>query len=87
PLVGGWGGAYDLTPDWHPIVGPVPGLDDLWVCAGWSGHGLKSTPAIGRVLADLLVGRAPAVDVAALAPDRFARGELNPLAYGPGARA
>ena len=87
PLVGGWGGAYDHTPDWHPIVGPVPGLDDLWVCAGWSGHGLKSTPAIGRVLADLLVGRAPAVDVAALAPDRFARGELNPLAYGPGARA
>lgn len=87
PLVGGWGGAYDHTPDWHPVVGEVPGVDGLWVCAGWSGHGLKSTPAIGRVLADLLVGRTPAVDIAALAPDRFARGELNPLAYGPGARA
>lgn len=87
PLVGGWGGAYDHTPDWHPIVGPVPGIDDLWICAGWSGHGLKSTPAIGRALAAVMTGAEPPVDIAALAPDRFARGELNPLAYGPGARA
>jgi glycine/D-amino acid oxidase-like deaminating enzyme len=86
-LVGGWGGAYDSTPDWHPLVGPVPGTEGLWICAGWSGHGLKSTPAIGRCVADLLTGSAPEVDIADLAPDRFSRGLENRLAYGPGARA
>ncbi len=87
PLVGGWGGAYDHTPDWHPLVGPVPGTEGLWICAGWSGHGLKSTPAIGRCLADTLLGARPEVDIGDLAPDRFARGVENRCAYGPGARA
>lgn len=87
PLVGGWGGAYDATPDWHPLVGAVPGTEGLWLCAGWSGHGLKSTPAAGRVMADLVTGQSPFIDVADLDPDRFARGFLNTCAYGPGARA
>lgn len=86
-LVGGWGGAYDHTPDWHPLVGPVPGITDLWLCAGWSGHGLKSSPAIGRVMADLVCGSSPTIDVSNLAPDRFVRGIENRCAYGPGARA
>lgn len=87
PLVGGWGGAYDATPDWHPLVGPVPGTDGLLLCAGWSGHGLKSTPAAGRVMADLVLGTEPSIDVADLDPARFAEGRLNACAYGPGARA
>ncbi|MGI9117389.1 MAG: NAD(P)/FAD-dependent oxidoreductase [Gaiellales bacterium] len=87
PLVGGWGGAYDATPDWHPLVGRVPDTEGLWICAGWSGHGLKSTPAAGRVMADLLTGSQPLIDVADLDPARFARGFENPCAYGPGARA
>ena len=86
-LVGGWGGAYDHTPDWHPLVGAVPGIENLWICAGWSGHGLKSTPSIGRVMADLVCGSTPSINVTDLAPDRFARGFENRLAYGPGARA
>ena len=87
PLVGGWGGAYDATPDWHPLVGRVPGTEGLLLCAGWSGHGLKSTPAAGRVMADLVLGTAPSIDVADLDPARFAAGRLNACAYGPGARA
>ena len=87
PLVGGWGGAYDATPDWHPLVGRVPGTDGLLICAGWSGHGLKSTPAAGRVMADLALGTDPLIDVTDLDPARFAEGRLNPCAYGPGARA
>ena len=87
PLVGGWGGAYDATPDWHPLVGRVPETEGLWLCAGWSGHGLKSTPAIGRVMSQLLTGQQPFIDVDDLDPGRFARGFENPCAYGPGARA
>jgi glycine/D-amino acid oxidase-like deaminating enzyme len=87
PLVGGWGGAYDATPDWHPLVGAVPGTEGLWLCAGWSGHGLKSTPAAGRIMAELATGQTPSIDVSDLDPGRFARGFENPCAYGPGARA
>ncbi len=87
PLVGGWGGAYDATPDWHPLVGRVPETEGLFICAGWSGHGLKSTPAAGRVMASLVLDETPFIDVADLDPARFARGFENPCAYGPGARA
>ena len=85
--VGGWAGTYDHTPDWHPVVGPAPGIEGLWLTLGWSGHGFKSAPAVGRVLADLVLGQEPEIDVADLAADRFARNRLMPLAYGPGARA
>ena len=80
PLVGGWGGAYDATPDWHPLVGRVPGTEGLLICAGWSGHGLKSTPAAGRVMADVVLGTDPMIDVGDLDPARFAEGPLNPCA-------
>ena len=85
--VRGWAGTYDHTPDWHPLLGPAPGVDGLLVCTGWSGHGFKSAPAAGRVLADLALGREPEVDVSELALDRFERDAAMPLAYGPGARA
>ena len=83
----GWAGAYDHTPDWHPLLGAAPGVDGLWLALGWSGHGFKLAPAVGRVTADLVLGREPEIDVSELAADRFARGAPMPLAYGPGARA
>jgi glycine/D-amino acid oxidase-like deaminating enzyme len=85
--VRGWAGAYDCTPDWHPLLGPAPGIDGLWIAVGWSGHGFKLAPAVGRVLADAVAGREPELDVAELDPGRFARDAAMPLAYGPGARA
>lgn len=84
---GGFAGTYDPTPDWHPLVGPAPGIDGLTICCGWSGHGFKSAPAVGRCIAAMLAGDEPEVDLAPLALDRFARGAELPCAYGPGARA
>jgi sarcosine oxidase subunit beta len=37
--VAGWTGPYDITPDWNPIVGLVPGYEGLYVAVGFSGHG------------------------------------------------
>ena len=85
--LGGFAGAYDSTPDWNPLLGWAPGLDGLYLALGWSGHGFKLAPAVGEVVADTLAGEDPAIDVAALAPDRFARGAPLRLAYGPSARA
>jgi glycine/D-amino acid oxidase-like deaminating enzyme len=83
----GFAGAYDFTPDWNPILGWAPGIAGLYLALGWSGHGFKLAPAVGEVVADEVLHVPPAVDVSALAPDRFERGALLRLAYGPGARA
>jgi glycine/D-amino acid oxidase-like deaminating enzyme len=78
-------GVYDVTPDWHPLLGPWPGVDGLYLAVGFSGHGLKLAPAVGEAVADELAGRTPAVDISPLHPAATPR----PLrfAYGPGARA
>jgi sarcosine oxidase subunit beta len=83
--VDGWGGFYDASPDWNPIVGPV--RDRVWVVAGMSGHGLKLAPAVGECVAAVLAGTEPPVGLHPLRPGRFADGEPLRLAYGPGARA
>jgi sarcosine oxidase subunit beta len=85
PYVGGWSGAYDVTPDWNPVVGWV--RDGVFVVAGLSGHGLKLAPAIAESAAAVIAGREPRIDLGPLRFERFAEGDLLRLAYGPGARA
>jgi glycine/D-amino acid oxidase-like deaminating enzyme len=80
-------GQYDVTPDWHPLIGWAPGVEGLYLALGWSGHGLKLSPAVGEVVADEVLGRPPSIDVSDLRPDRFDRNRPMHLAYGPGARA
>lgn len=83
----GWAGPYDATPDWNPILGWAPGIEGLYLVQGWSGHGFKLAPAVGEVVAAEVLGRTPPIDVSELRLERFERGELLRLAYGPGARA
>jgi sarcosine oxidase subunit beta len=71
-------GFYDVTPDHQPALGPVPGRDGLFVAAGFSGHGFMLAPAVGRLLAGLVLGDEPDELLTELAPDRFERGLLHP---------
>jgi sarcosine oxidase, subunit beta len=72
-----WSGLYEVTPDHHAIVGPVPELPGLFVASGFSGHGVMHAPAAGRAIAELILrGRCETVDVGPLALDRFRRGAL-----------
>ena len=80
-------GAYDITPDFHPILGWAPGLDGLYLAAGFSGHGLKLSPAVGECVAAAVLGARSPFDIHPLRPTRFADGEPMYLAYGPSARA
>lgn len=48
---GGWTGAYDVTPDSYPILDRI-GPDGLFVAVGFSGHGFKLSPAVGRLVAE-----------------------------------
>ena len=76
-LASTWVGLYEMTPDHHPVVGPVTGLDGLLVATGFSGHGFQHGPVVGKLLAEVAVaGRATTIDIAPLRPERFARGEL-----------
>ena len=49
-----YAGCYDVTPDWNPVISPA-GIDGLLVAAGFSGHGFKIAPAVGRLVADLVI--------------------------------
>ena len=73
-----YAGCYDVTPDWNPIISSGP-LDGLVLAAGFSGHGFKISPAVGRLIADLVVdGRSadPRVPESDFRFTRFAEGDL-----------
>ena len=88
-------GAYDITPDYHPILGWADEIADvtgLYLAVGFSGHGLKLSPSVGEIVASHVlgveqVGSASPLDARALRPSRFADGDLMHLTYGPSARA
>ena len=84
-LVSSWTGLYDVTPDWNPVLGPVPGWDGLQVAFGFSGHGFKLAPTIGKVLAQTALGLAPDVGIAPYRLERFVQGEILMGRYGVGA--
>jgi sarcosine oxidase subunit beta len=65
----GWAGAFDITPDWMPILDESP-VRGFWIAAGMSGHGFKLAPAVGEMMAALITGRTPPVGHA---PFRFSR--------------
>ena len=80
---GGWTGLFTITPDWHPVLDRVPGYDNVYVAAGFSGHGFKLSPAIGRALAEMIAnGESTSIDISALRFSRFNEGDLLQSAYG-----
>ncbi|GHE90813.1 oxidoreductase [Amycolatopsis deserti] len=73
-----YAGCYDVTPDFNPVISPAP-VDGLVVAAGFSGHGFKISPAVGALVADLVVdGKSadPDVPEADFRLSRFAEGAL-----------
>lgn len=70
----GWAGLYEVSPDHNAIVGEAPGVKGLFFANGFSGHGFQQAPAVGRVLAEMILGLPPTIDVSALSPQRFRLG-------------
>lgn len=73
---GGYAALYAITPDWHPIIDePIEG-SGFYLCTGFSGHGFKLGPAVGRMMANLILDREEAADeVSLFRLARFAAGE------------
>ena len=83
-LVDSWVGAYDITPDWNPVLGKPAGWERLVLAYGFSGHGFKLAPAVGKVLAQTVLDEAPDVDISAYRHGRFKDGVLLTGTYGIG---
>ncbi|MDT5107585.1 MAG: hypothetical protein QOI25_5098 [Mycobacterium sp.] len=82
-ITGSYAGCYDVTPDWNPVISRT-GIDGLLVAAGFSGHGFKIAPAVGRLLADLVVdGRSadPRIPETDFRLSRFAENDLLTTPY------
>ncbi|MCX8118979.1 MAG: FAD-binding oxidoreductase [Desulfobacterota bacterium] len=73
----GWAGLYEISPDHHAILGEVPGLKGFILANGFSGHGFQHSPAVGKVIAELITeGRTTTLDISPLSIERFEKGEI-----------
>jgi glycine/D-amino acid oxidase-like deaminating enzyme len=82
---GGYGALYGITPDWHPILDRLPGIEGAYCAVGFSGHGFKLSPIVGQLMAEIVIdGRAATLDITPLRLARFAENDpvKTPYAYG-----
>ena len=71
PLVGGWAGLYENTPDHNALIGKAEHLDGVFYATGFSGHGFLQGPAVGELVRDLYLGRESFMDPTSFSAARF----------------
>jgi glycine/D-amino acid oxidase-like deaminating enzyme len=76
-IVKSWAGNIDVMPDALPVIDGAGPMSGLAVATGFSGHGFGLGPAVGRTLAEIVLGRSPSIDLKAFAADRFTRGDYS----------
>jgi sarcosine oxidase, subunit beta len=71
-----WAGICDMTPDYSPIMGDVPGVKGFYLDVGWGTYGFKAGPVAGRRTAELIAtGKTPDL-IKAFSLTRFSDGRL-----------
>ena len=71
-----WAGYYVVSPDAHPVLGPIDEVPGFFQANGYSGHGFMMGPIVGRLLAEYIADGKPSIDIEHYNYRRFARGEL-----------
>ncbi len=77
-IMRGWAGLYAVSPDDSAIIGEVQARPGFFLANGFSGHGFMHAPAAGRVLAELIMGQTPFVDIHPFRLERFNDKKLVP---------
>jgi sarcosine oxidase subunit beta len=72
-----WGGVYDLTPDAQPILGETDGVDGFFQASGFSGHGFMIAPKVAMLVASVVSGVEPDLDISRLNARRFSEGTVT----------
>jgi glycine/D-amino acid oxidase-like deaminating enzyme len=67
----GYAGAFDITPDWMPILDESP-VHGFYIAAGMSGHGFKLAPAVGELMAELITEGRTTINRSPFTLSRFA---------------
>jgi sarcosine oxidase subunit beta len=79
---GGWAGLYDVTPDWMPVIDAIPERPGFYCAVGFSGHGFKLAPAVGTIMAELVLeGKSRTYDTSVFRFKRFEEGQLTHSQY------
>jgi sarcosine oxidase subunit beta len=81
PVVGGWAGLYETTPDSNALIGEAADVSRFLYATGFSGHGFLQAPAVGEIIRDLYLGKTPSIDVGPLAASRFDGRAVRPEAH------
>jgi glycine/D-amino acid oxidase-like deaminating enzyme len=71
PIVRTWVGLRPYAIDGHPLIGPWPPVEGLWIAAGHEGLGISMAPMTGMLLAQQITGADTAVDPTPYLPARF----------------
>ena len=74
---GGYGSLYDMAPDGNPILDRSANIEGLYYAVGFSGHGFKLSPVVGRMVAEFVVhGECADHPIHEFRASRFAEGDL-----------
>jgi len=81
-----YAGVYDVPPDWNPVIQRLTAVRGLTLAAGFAGHGFKMSPAVGDLVADLLIegeSTDPHIPASDFELERFAEGRplVSPHPY------
>jgi sarcosine oxidase subunit beta len=71
PFVDARAGLISVTPDTRPILGPVPGVDGLYVGSNFCSNGFGYAPVAGLLLAEYVVDGSPSIAADPWRPSRF----------------
>ena len=71
PRMSFWMGRRPTMPDYRPVIGPAPGIGNCWFAFGHQHLGMSLAARTGEILAELLGGRDPGIDLASFRADRF----------------
>ena len=81
-----WAGLCDMSPDYAPIMGEVPGIKGFILTCGWGTWGFKAAPVAGKRMAELIATGETPDQIAPFSISRFADGRLvNERAAAPAA--
>jgi len=76
-LIRGFAGITTWSPDHIPIIDQAPGYDNLFIAAGFSGHGFCLGPIVGKLLSEWIVDGGTSMDLSAFSWSRFSNLEAK----------
>lgn len=75
-----WTGIMGYSRDDHPWVGKVPDKEGLWLCGGYTGHGMPNGTLCGKAVVDMLLGEEEGKELGDLHEQMVEKGHL-PKSY------